>query len=82
MNNDSARTTKFPTGTLVFGLILIVVSLATLSRTFFHWSFDMPLLLIIVVAFAGVAMIISGLSAAGKRRQRESEIPAPTHPNL
>ncbi|WP_334122532.1 LapA family protein [Glutamicibacter sp.] len=82
MNHDSLQPKKFPTGTLVFGLILIVVSLATLSRTFFHWSFDMPLFLIIVVAFAGVAMIISGLSAAGKRRRSESEIPAPTDPNL
>ncbi|WP_345470226.1 hypothetical protein QMQ05_11745 [Glutamicibacter ectropisis] len=82
MNHDSLQPKKFPTGTLVFGLILIVVSLATLSRTIFHWSFDMPLFLIIVVAFAGVAMIISGLSAAGKRRRSESEIPAPTDPNL
>ncbi|KSU67259.1 LapA family protein [Arthrobacter sp. NIO-1057] len=82
MDNDSLQPKKFPTGTLVFGLILIVVSLATMSRTFFHWSFDMPLFLIIVVAFAGVAMIISGLSAAGKRRRSESEIPAPTDPNL
>ncbi|NQD39936.1 LapA family protein [Glutamicibacter halophytocola] len=82
MGNDSLQTKKFPTGTLVFGLILIVVSVATLSRTFFHWSFDMPLFLIIVVAFAGVAMVISGLSAAGKRRQRETEIPAPSDPSL
>jgi len=82
MNNESLQPKKFPTGTLVFGLILIVVSVATLSRTFFHWNFDLPLYLIIVAALAGVAMIISGISAAGKRRQRETEIPAPLDPNF
>ena len=82
MSTDSHLAKKFPTGTLVFGLILIVVAIATLSRTMLNWSLDMPLFFIIVVAFAGLAMIVSGLYSAGKRRQRETEIPAPTDPNL
>jgi len=82
MNTDSTQPKKFPTGTLVFGLILIVVAVATLSRTILNWSLDMPLFFIIVVAFAGLAMIVSGIASAGKRRNRESEIPAPVDPNL
>ncbi|WP_159611809.1 hypothetical protein [Glutamicibacter sp. JC586] len=82
MNTDSTQPKKFPTGTLVFGLILIVVAVATLSRTILNWSLDMPLFFIIVVAFAGLAMIVSGIASAGKRRNRESEIPAPADPNL
>lgn len=82
MSTDSQLPKKFPTGTLVFGLILMVVAIVTLSRTVFNWSLDMPLFFIIVVAFAGLAMIVSGIASAGKRRQRETEIPAPADPNL
>lgn len=82
MNTSSTPAKKFPTGTLVFGLILIVVALASLSRLVLHWSFDMPLLLIAIVAFAGVAMIFSGLASAGKSRRSKDEPPVPTDPNL
>lgn len=71
-------TKKFPTGTLIFGLILIVVAFATLSRLLLHWSIDMPLLLIGIVALAGIAMIISGVAAAGRARAADREPPAPT----
>ena len=42
----------------------------------------MPLLLIAIVAFAGVAMIFSGLASAGKSRKSKDEPPVPTDPNL
>lgn len=80
METPTAPTKKFPTGTLVFGLILIGVALAALSRNLLHWSFDMPLLLISIVALAGIAMIFSGLASAKKSRQRD--LPPPNDPNL
>lgn len=82
MNSSSTPARKFPTGTLVFGLIMIVVALASLSRLVLQWSFDMPLFFITIVALAGVAMIFSGLAAAGKARKSAVEPPLPTDPNL
>lgn len=82
MNSSSTPARKFPTGTLVFGLIMIVVALASLSRLVLQWSFDMPLFFITIVALAGVAMIFSGLAAAGKARKSAAEPPLPTDLNL
>ncbi len=82
MNTSSTPARKFPTGTLVFGLILIVVALASLSRLVLQWNFDMQLFFIAIVALAGVAMIFSGLASAGKARKSEAEPPVPTDPNL
>ena len=67
MNTEHEPETRVPTGTLVFGLIICVIAVVVLSRSLLHISLDMPLLLIIVVAVAGVILIISGVASALKR---------------
>ncbi|MGO2052665.1 hypothetical protein CIK76_04110 [Glutamicibacter sp. BW80] len=76
MNSDQQTGAKFPAGTLVFGLILVVVALATLSRTLFDWHFDTPLFFIALVALAGVGMIFAGISSARKASGKNTELPS------
>lgn len=72
MNTPTDNNPKFPSGTMVFGLILIVVALGSLSRGLFHWQFDSPLFFIGLVALAGIAMIFSGISSARKNKQNNN----------
>lgn len=73
MNTSTQSESKFPAGTLVFGLILIVVALASLSQTVFNWQFDSPLFFISLVALAGVAMIFSGIASARKAKLKNND---------
>ncbi|WP_313813707.1 hypothetical protein [Glutamicibacter sp.] len=82
MSLKPTRETKFPTGTLVFGLILMVVAVVSLSNSLFEWTLDTPLLFISVVALAGIIMIISGITSALRRNERSDEIPPPPNPNV
>lgn len=72
MSTDLQKQQKFPAGTLVFGLILVVVALTSLSRTIFNWQFDTPLLFIGLVALAGIVLIISGIASARKSKTKKS----------
>lgn len=74
---DNAR---FPTGTLVFGLILVAVALAQLTRHVFSWNLDAPLFLITLVALAGIALVVSGISSARRAAARQNP-PAPHDTN-
>lgn len=78
MSTKSTRETKFPTGTLVFGLILLVVAVVSLSNSLFSWTLDTPLLFIAVVAVAGLIMVISGISSALRRNSETEQIPPST----
>ncbi|GAA2945799.1 hypothetical protein ACX5K5_11640 [Glutamicibacter bergerei] len=73
MNTSPQSESKFPAGTLVFGLILIVIALASLSQTVFNWQFDTPLFFISLVALAGVAMIFSGIASARKAKLKNND---------
>ena len=66
MEPKASSETKFPTGTLVFGLVILAIGLAALGRLLFNFSFDAPLLFIALVAAGGLVMIISGVAAARK----------------
>jgi len=78
MSTKPTRETKFPTGTLVFGLILLVVAVVSLSNSLFSWTLDTPLLFIAVVAVAGLIMVISGISSALRRNSETEQIPPST----
>lgn len=78
MNTKPTRETKFPTGTLVFGLILLVVALVSLSNSLFNWTLDTPLLFIAVVAAAGLIMVVSGISSALRRSSEAEQLPPPS----
>ncbi|NAZ16597.1 hypothetical protein GT020_11060 [Glutamicibacter soli] len=81
MNSKPTRETKFPTGTLVFGLILVVVAVVSLSNTLFDWTLDTPLFFISLIALAGIVMIVSGIASAMKRGNQDDELPPPANPN-
>ncbi|GAA1413011.1 hypothetical protein AUR04nite_26630 [Glutamicibacter uratoxydans] len=82
MNTQPTRETKFPTGTLVFGLILMVIAAVSLSKNLLNWSLDTPLLFIGVFALAGIVMIVSGITSALRRSERSDKIPPPANPNF
>ncbi|MFJ2621520.1 hypothetical protein [Glutamicibacter sp. NPDC087344] len=82
MNTKPTRETRFPTGTLVFGLILVVVAVVSLSYTLFDWKLDTPLFFIALIALAGIVMVVSGIASAMKRGSRDEELPPPANPNL
>lgn len=62
------KPTKFPTGTLVFGLILLVVGVLLLAGLLFGFQLNAPLLFISLVGGAGLILIISGIAAAQRHR--------------
>ena len=72
MTPENYDRTKFPTGTLVFGLILVLVALAQLTRHVFSWSFDAPLFFITLIALAGIALIISGVASARRAAAKKN----------
>ncbi|QXQ09303.1 hypothetical protein [Paeniglutamicibacter sp. Y32M11] len=55
---------NFPTGTLVFGLILLAIGLALLASLLLAFQISAPLLFISLLGGAGVILIISGIAAA------------------
>lgn len=59
---------KFPTGTLVFGLILLVVGVLLLAGLLFGLQLNGPLLFIGLIGGAGLILVISGIAAARRTR--------------
>lgn len=59
---------KFPTGTLVFGLILLVVGALLLAGLLFGIQLNGPLLFIGLLGGAGLILVISGIVAARRTR--------------
>lgn len=59
---------KFPTGTLVFGLILLIVGVLLLAGLLLGFQLNAPLLFISLVGGAGLILIISGITAARRHR--------------
>ena len=59
---------KFPTGTLVFGLILLVVGALLLAGLLFGIQLNGPLLFIGLLGGAGLILVISGIAAARRTR--------------
>ena len=55
---------NFPTGTLVFGLILLAVGVALLAGLLLNFQISAPLLFITLVGGAGVVLIVAGILAA------------------
>lgn len=80
MNLETNTRSKFPTGTLIFGLILVLVATAQLTRHIFSWSFDAPLFFITLIALAGIALILSGVASA-RRAAAKKNSPPPTDSN-
>lgn len=80
MNPENYDRPKFPTGTLVFGLILMFVALAQLTRHVFSWDFDAPLFFITLIALAGIALIFSGIVSARRATAKKNAAP-PTDSN-
>lgn len=60
--------TKFPTGTLVFGLILLVVGALLLAGLLFGIQLNGPLLFIGLLGGAGLILVVSGILAARRTR--------------
>ncbi|WP_054821521.1 hypothetical protein [Arthrobacter sp. JCM 19049] len=75
MTPEKYDRSKFPTGTLVFGLILVLVALAQLSSHVLSWDFDAPLFFIALIALAGVALIVSGIGSARRAAKRKEYPP-------
>ncbi len=65
-HNDPAP--AFPAGTLVFGLILLVVGIALLAGLLLNFAFSAPLLFIGLIGGAGAILIIAGIIAARRAR--------------
>lgn len=63
---SATESTKFPVGTLVFGLILIVVAASMLLSLLTGFQVNAGLLAIGVLVFAGLAMVIGGIAASRK----------------
>ena len=62
------RPAKFPTGTLVFGLILLVIGVLLLAGMIFGLELNGPLLFIGLIGGAGLILVISGIAAARRTR--------------
>jgi len=75
MNPENYDRSKFPTGTLVFGLILVLVAMAQLTKHIFSWNFDTPLFFITLIALAGIALIASGVASARRAAAKKNELP-------
>lgn len=58
----------FPTGTLVFGLILLAIGIALLAGLLLNFQISAPLLFISLVGGAGVILIVAGVLAARRAR--------------
>ncbi|MDQ0095795.1 MULTISPECIES: hypothetical protein [Micrococcaceae] len=58
----------FPTGTLVFGLILLAIGIALLAGLLLSFQISAPLLFIGLVAGAGLILVIAGIMAARRSR--------------
>ncbi len=65
--DPGAEPTRFPVGTLVFGLVLIVVAAAVLLSLLTGFQVNGGLLAIGVLVFAGLAMVIGGIAASRRR---------------
>lgn len=63
-----AHPAKFPTGTLVFGLILLVVGVLLLAGLIFGLQLNGPLLFIGLIGGAGLILVVSGIAAARRTR--------------
>ncbi|WP_431709881.1 hypothetical protein [Glutamicibacter uratoxydans] len=79
MNPENYDRPKFPTGTLVFGLILVLVALAQLTKHVFSWNFDAPLFFITLIALAGIALIFSGIASARRATAKKNLAPPTDH---
>lgn len=55
---------QFPTGTLVFGLILLAIGIALLAGLLLNFHISAPLLFISLLGGAGVILIVAGILAA------------------
>lgn len=55
---------QFPTGTLVFGLILLAIGIALLAGLLLNFQISAPLLFISLLGGAGVILIVAGILAA------------------
>lgn len=55
---------QFPTGTLVFGLILLAIGIALLAGLLLNFQISAPLLFIGLLGGAGVILIVAGILAA------------------
>lgn len=62
--SNAQAPSKFPTGTLVFGLILLIVGVLLLAGLLFGFQLNAPLLFISLLGGAGLILIISGITAA------------------
>lgn len=54
----------FPTGTLIFGLILLSIGLALIAGLLLNFQISAPMLFISLVAGAGLILVIAGILAA------------------
>ncbi|MDR4532184.1 hypothetical protein [Glutamicibacter sp. PS] len=76
MNSNDSET-KFPSGTLIFGLILIAVAVTTMGGEILSWHFDRSLFFIGLIALAGIGLIGSGIASARRNHARSTELPGP-----
>lgn len=66
--SNPAPTPGFPTGTLVFGLILLVVGTLLLAGLLLGFQLNAPLLFVGLLGGAGLVLVVSGIAAARRAR--------------
>lgn len=57
-------------GTLVWGIIALLVALWSLSTTVLDWSIDPALVAICLAALGGVVLVAGGIAGAARHRTR------------
>ncbi len=58
------------TGTLVWGIIALLVALWSLSTTVLDWSIDPALVLIALATLAGLVLVAGGIAGATRKKTR------------
>ncbi len=61
------------TGTVVWGLIAVVIGLAFMTVQLTDLEFDPVVVLLVILLSAGLILVIAGLMSATRARSRESD---------
>ncbi|MFC7401122.1 hypothetical protein [Citricoccus sp. GCM10030269] len=66
--SEAPQPTGVRVGSLVWGVIALLVALWSLSVTVFDWNIDTVLVLIGLAVVGGLALLISGIAGAAQRK--------------
>jgi hypothetical protein len=73
VGNDTGKDTEpegIRTGTLVWGIIALLVALWSLSTTVLDWSIDPALVLIALATLGGLVLVAGGIAGATRKKTR------------